>query len=49
MLKRYKLVELQVQKSEDTVPSVHSKWSAIKMISSWSGESKLVGKLQILI
>lgn len=45
MLKRYKLVELQVQKSEDTVPSVHSKWSAIKMISSMVWRVKIGGKI----
>ena len=45
MLIRYKLVELQLQKSEDTVPSVHSKWSVIKMISSMVWRVKTGGKI----
>ena len=45
MLITYKLVELQVQKSEDTVPSVHSKWSVIKMLSSMVWRVKIGEKI----
>lgn len=45
MLITYKLVELEVQKSEDTVPSVHSKSSVIKMLSSMVWRVKIGGKM----